>query len=56
MMQRRRRLSFETGASHPPQDEAEFAQNVFLTLRSARHRASPARFARQKGEAGAPQL
>src|SRR5262249_3208794 len=34
------RLSFETGASHPPQDEAEFTQNLFLTLRSARQRAS----------------
>src|SRR5262249_59761667 len=26
----------ETGASHPPHDEAGFAQNLFLTLRSAR--------------------
>src|SRR5262249_43516119 len=39
-MQRGGRLSFETGASHPPQDEAELAQNLFLTLRSARQRAS----------------
>src|SRR5262245_447642 len=30
----------ETGASHPPQDEAEFTQNLFLTLRSARQRVS----------------
>ena len=35
------------------QDEAECTQNLFLTLRSARQRASPARFARQKGEAEA---
>src|SRR5262249_25551562 len=37
-------------------DEAEFTQNLFFTLRSARERASPARFARQKGEAEALQL
>jgi hypothetical protein len=36
IMQRCGRLSFETGASHPPQDEAEIAQNLFLTLRRPR--------------------
>src|SRR5262245_52550081 len=30
------RLSFETGALHPPQDEAELAQHFFLTLRRPR--------------------
>src|SRR5262249_33297856 len=35
-MQRWGRLSFETGASHPPQDEAEFTLNLFLTLRRPR--------------------
>src|SRR5262245_28616391 len=39
-MHRRGRLSFGTGAAHPPQGEAEFTQNLFLTLRSARQRAS----------------
>src|SRR5262249_55623356 len=39
-MHRPGRLSLETLASRAPQDEAEFAQNPFLTLRSARRRAS----------------
>src|SRR5262245_66410967 len=45
-MQRWGRLSFETGASHPPQDEAEYAQNLFLTLRRPRKR--PSRRARPR--------
>ena len=32
------RLSFETGAAHPPQDEAELMLSLFLTLRSRRRR------------------